>query len=230
MKKHLIIAIPESGYRNELAYIFQGDGYAITEAKTIRDVLNALEEQDAAMVLADMQFSDGSGLMLIEKVREISSAAILMVTDQAEDLNKVLALEYGADDFLVKPFNILELKARMRSVLRRTQQVGLGESNLQMDVEGLHISIIGRLVEYKGVTIELTGKEMDVLLILAQEPGKIFTRLQLAEAIWGEDYIGDIRTIDVHIKRIRKKFMEQKIAQPPVATKWGEGYYLQSRY
>lgn len=226
--KRLIIAIPDEGYRSELSYVFQGDGYEIIEAKTIREVLRHVAEGPVSMLLVDMNYSDGSGLELIEKVRENSQAPIIVITAVAEDLNKVLALEYGADDFLVKPFNILELKARMRSIMRRTQSTTLQDAQMTMQVGELHIQIIGRMISYEGVEFELTGREMDLLLVMAQEPEKVFTRLQLAEAIWGEDYIGDIRAIDVHIKRIRRKFLDNKIKNPPVATQWGEGYFLRS--
>ncbi len=227
MKTKLLLALPEASYRSELAYIFEADGYEIKQASTIREVVRFAESQAVDLILSDMRYSDGTGLVLIEKVREMTSAPIIVVTDISEDLSKVLALEYGADDLLVKPFNILELKARMRSVLRRAHTPIDQEKRWVVQVGDLTLRIIGRQVQYKETLIDFTGKEFDILLTLASEPGEIISRLKLAETVWNEDYVGDIRTVDVHIKRIRKKFKDAGITKPPVQTKWGEGYYLQ---
>lgn len=222
--KQLLLAIPDNDYRNELNYVFEADGYDIRQARKIREVIKALE-QPVDLILCDMQYPDGTGLTLIEKVRELTQAPLIVITDIAEDLQKVLALEYGADDFLVKPFNILELKARMRTVLRRGKSKEQG-MEFTVTTGELTLNIIGRQVQYGTVVLDLTGREFDILLVLATEPGEIFSRYRLAEIVWGGDFIGDIRAVDVHVKRIRKKFHEAGIADPPLKTKWGEGYYL----
>lgn len=222
--KQLLLAIPDNDYRNELNYVFEADGYGIRQARRIRDVMASLEHP-VDIILCDMQYPDGTGLALIEKIREISHAPLIVITDVAEDLQKVLALEYGADDFLVKPFNILELKARMRSVMRR----GKGSeqhSDFTVTAGELTLNIIGRQVQYGNTVLDLTGREFDILLVLASEPGEIFSRYKLAEIVWGGDFVGDIRAVDVHVKRIRKKFYDADIDDPPLRTKWGEGYYF----
>ena len=222
--KQLLLAIPDADYRSELNYVFEADGYGIRQARRIREVINALE-QPVDLILCDMQYPDGTGLTLIEKVREVSQAPMIVVTDVAEDLQKVLALEYGADDFLVKPFNILELKARMRSVLRRGSHTGQA-AGFVVSAGPLNLNIIGRQVQYGNTVLELTGREFDILLVLASSPGEIFSRYKLAEIVWG-DFVGDIRAVDVHIKRIRKKFYDAGFRQAPLKTKWGEGYYYE---
>lgn len=224
--KQLLLAIPDNDYRNELNYIFAADGYGIRQARRIREVMHALE-QPVDLILCDMQYPDGTGLVLIEKVREVSMAPLIVVTDVAEDLQRVLALEYGADDFLVKPFNILELKARMRSVMRRGNQDQ--NSRFTVTAGALTLNLIGRQVQYGDSVLDLTGKEFDILLVLASEPGEIFSRYKLAEIAWAGEFIGDIRALDVHIKRIRKKFYDAGVKDPPLMTKWGEGYYFDRR-
>lgn len=224
--KQLLLAIPDNDYRNELNYVFEADGYGIRQARRIREVMTALE-QPVDLILCDMQYPDGTGLSLIEKVREVSGAPLIVITDLAEDLQKVLALEYGADDFLVKPFNILELKARMRTVLRRGSPREQG-TDFTVTAGDLTLNIIGRQVQYGNTVLDLTGREFDILLVLASEPGEIFSRYKLAEIVWGGDFVGDIRAVDVHVKRIRKKFSEAGITEPPLRTKWGEGYYFGS--
>lgn len=222
--KQLLLAIPDNEYRGELHYIFEADGYGIQQARRIREVMDVLAKP-VDLILCDMQYPDGTGLTLIEKVREVTAAPLIVVTDVAEDLQKVLALEYGADDVIVKPFNILELKARMRSLLRRGQKQEQ-DSNFTVTAGALTLNIIGRQVEYAGKVLELTGREFDILLVLASEPEEIFSRYKLAEIVWGGDFVGDIRGVDVHVKRIRRKFYDAGIKEPPLKTKWGEGYYF----
>lgn len=226
MSIQLLLAIPDASYSGELKYIFETDGYAIRETQSIRDAVRALKGQPADLILCDMQYADGTGLTLIEKVREKSQAPMIVVTEVAEDLTKVLALEYGADDFLVKPFNILELKARMRSVLRRSTAVVEQDKRWIITVGELSLHIIGRQVQYGDQTIELTGKEFDILLALASDPGTIFDRHKLAMTVWNDNFVGDVRTVDVHVKRIRRKFKDAGVLKPPLQTKWGEGYYI----
>lgn len=226
MKTQLLLALPDPTYRDELRYVFEADGYGIREAETIKEAAAAVESHDTDIVLSDMQYRDGTGLAMIERLRKSTPAPILIVTDIAEDLNKVLAFEYGADDFLVKPFNILELKARMRAVLRRTRSGELSVSHHEMNVGSLRLNWIGHRATYNETALDFTATEFDVLYILASDPGEIYSRYRLAEAIWSDDYTGDIRTLDVHIKRIRQKFREAGFDRPPIHTKWGEGYYF----
>jgi len=152
-----------------------------------------------------------------------------MLTAKGEDINKILGLEYGADDYLTKPFNILELKARIKAILRRSvaKDMKFGEQVIQVD--NFTINTLGRKVTVRGQDSNLTAKEFDLLLLLASNPGKVFTREELLEIIWGYEYFGDLRTVDVHIRRLREKIEKNSSQAEYILTKWGVGYYFRSK-
>ncbi len=169
------------------------------------------------------------GLEVCQKIREKSQVPIIMLTAKGEDINKILGLEYGADDYLTKPFNILELKARMKAILRRVVARETKISDQVIKVDNFTINTLGRKVTVRGKEINLTAKEFDLLLLLASNPGKVFSREELLEVIWGYEYFGDLRTVDVHIRRLREK-IEKNSSQPEyILTKWGVGYYFRNR-
>lgn len=179
------------------------------------------------MVLMELNLPDINGLTLCQNIRNVSSVPIIIITDISEDIKKILALEYGADDYIIKPFNILELKARIKAILRRINHKVTDSSNSNIIEEhDITINSVGRKVTRSDKNISLTGKEFDLLYILASEPGRVFTREELLEVVWGFAYYGDLRTVDVHIRRIREKVERDPKVPEYVLTKWGVGYYF----
>ncbi|WP_425538282.1 response regulator transcription factor [Microaceticoccus formicicus] len=231
MSLNIILVNPDEVYTEELIYSFETENYQITKAVTVKEAIEKIKKHDYDLALIDMIFSDGTGLDLKKQMNEIKNIPTIVVTKVSEDIQKVLALEYGADDYIVRPFNILELKARIRSVLRRVGESKKREEEAKLKAQVIEsgdfeFNIVGRKVRLRGEDIDLTGKEFDLLFILALNPGQIFSREQLAEKIWGEDYEGHLRTVDVHIRRLREKIENEEDVEQYIQTKWGEGYYF----
>ena len=170
-----------------------------------------------------------NGLEVCRQVRDFSQVPIIMVTAKGEDMDKIMGLEYGADDYIVKPFNILELKARIKAILRRSvKKVDINEDKKQnvLEVRGLKVDFDSRRVFINGKEANLTAKEFDMLVLFMENPGKVYSRETLLDTIWGYDYPGDARTVDVHVRRLREK-IEEKPSEPKyIYTKWGVGYYF----
>lgn len=169
------------------------------------------------------------GLEVCQKLRQDSQVPIIMLTAKGEDINKILGLEYGADDYLTKPFNILELKARIKAILRRVNMKSTNITDQVIQIDDFTINTLGRKLTVREKEVNLTAKEFDLLLLLASNPGKVFTREELLETIWGYEYFGDLRTVDVHIRRLREKIERDSSQAEYILTKWGVGYYFRSR-
>ena len=167
------------------------------------------------------------GIQVCQQVREFSNVPILMLTAKSEDMDKILGLEYGADDYMTKPFNILELKARMKAILRRTRQSEVKETNIG-EFHDLKIDYDSRRVFLKGVEANLTAREFDLLELLSRNAGKVYSREKLLDIVWGYDYPGDVRTVDVHVRRLREKIEPNPGDPLYIQTKWGVGYYFKA--
>ena len=211
-----------------LRFSLEQDGYEVDEALDGQAALEKLQSGEYHLVLLDVMLPKISGTDVLRQLRENSDIPVIMLTAKGEDMDKILGLEYGADDYMVKPFNILEVKARIKSVLRRT-----GMQNRRNDVvqiAGLRIDPSARSVSREGVEINLTAKEFNLLWVLVRERGHVFSREELHEALWRNERSGnaayDLRTVDVHIRRLREK-LEKDPARPVyILTKWGVGYYF----
>ena len=183
------------------------------------------ERQYDLVVLDDASKLDG--LTVLQRIRERSTVPVIMLTAKGEDMDRILGLEYGADDYLTKPFNILELKARIKAIFRRTGDVRNDRQIIQ--VKNMTINLANRSVTIDGKEVNLTAKEFDLLHLFATNPGKVYSRENLLEIIWKYDYLGDVRTVDVHIRRLREK-IERNPSQPEfIFTKWGVGYYFANK-
>ncbi len=229
MNLEILLAYKDDDYSTELIYSFETEDYNITRTKTIEDTLKILEDRDFNLAIIDMNYDDGTGLDLKKQMNEIKDVPTIVVTTVSEDIQKILALEYGCDDYIVRPFNILELKARIRALIRRVGESGIATTggDYQTIKSGdFEFNIVGRKVKLKGKEIDLTGKEFDFLYILAMNPGIIMTREELAEKVWDENYEGHLRTVDVHIRRLREKIEREREEEAYIQTKWGEGYYF----
>ena len=165
------------------------------------------------------------GFEVCQQVREFSNVPIVMLTAKGEDMDKILGLEYGADDYITKPFNILEVKARLKAIMRRTAPKAKEEAQV-IESKDMRLDCEGRRVYVAGKEINLTAKEFELLELLILNPNKVYSRENLLKLIWGLDYPGDVRTVDVHIRRLREKIEDNPSEPKYVHTKWGVGYYF----
>ena len=202
------------------------------EVDTAFDGEEAVEKARANsydIILLDIMLPKFSGLEVCQMIREFSEVPIIMLTAKGDDMDKIMGLEYGADDYITKPFNILEVKARIKAILRRNSKgddISVSSSNV-IEKKGLKIETDSRRVFIKGHEVSLTAKEFDLVLLLVSNPNKVYSRDELLNEIWGSTYPGDARTVDVHVRRLREK-IETKPADPEyIHTKWGVGYFFQ---
>ena len=182
------------------------------------------------IILLDVMLPKLTGFEVCQQIREFSAVPIIMLTAKGEDMDKILGLEYGADDYITKPFNILEVKARIKAIMRRTEPKRImGEAPAAKTVErgDVRLDREGRRAFIAGKEISLTAKEFELLELLMLNPDRVYSRESLLKLVWGADYPGDVRTVDVHIRRLREKVKVNPSEPRYVHTKWGVGYYFQ---
>ena len=188
-----------------------------------------MKNKEYDMILLDLMLPKMNGLEVCQQIREFSDVPIIMLTAKGEDMDKILGLEYGADDYITKPFNILEVKARIKAIMRRTKKpVPQEEKTRVVEVGDLKLDCESRRVFIGNKEINLTAKEFDVLELLVFNPNKVYSRENLLNIVWGYEYPGDVRTVDVHIRRLREKIETNPSEPKYVHTKWGVGYYFQA--
>lgn len=212
-----------------IKYNLEQEGYQVETAFDGEEAVRLARKNDIDLILLDRMLPKMDGLSVCRSIRGFSNVPIIMLTAKSEDIDKIIGLEYGADDYITKPFNIREVAARIKAILRRVGPARTASSekekvivsgNLKLDYNFKRV-IIG------DKAIELTGKEFDLLELFIKNPGKVYTRDNLLDIAWGFDYPGDVRTVDVHIRRLREK-VEKNPAEPEyIKTKWGVGYYYQ---
>lgn len=226
MDKKILIIDSDKSFIMGLKYSLEQDGYSIDTVNTAKDILEKVNFKNYDLILLDLIIPEANGLTLCQAISSNYHVPIIIVTEKNDDISKVLALEYGADDYVVKPFNQMELKARIKAVLRRANK-STGEVNNQViKIKDFIINTVGRKVTIKDKNINLTGKEFDLFYVLISNPGKVFKREELLELVWGYAYYGDLRTVDVHIRRIREKIETDSSDVEYILTKWGVGYYF----
>ena len=210
-----------------IKFNLENDGYEVDTAYDGAQALSMVKEQKYDIIILDLMLPEVNGLEGCRKIRENSSVPVIMRTAKSEGVDKLIGFEYGADDYVTKPFDILELKARIRAILRRAGSQPTSDlQDDQIKVGDLLIDTAQRSVFKNGRATDLTAKECDLLVMLARNPGRVFSREGLLSVVWGEDYPGDIRTVDVHVRRLREK-LETDDANPEyILTKWGVGYYF----
>ena len=219
----------DKSFAEGLKYSLEQDGYDVETILGLEDAISRIKKREYELIISDVSFSDGNGLNLCQIIRKHSQVPIIILTEEEEDISKILALEYGADDYMTKPFNILELKARMRAILRRTNIKNSQMDSQMIKLGDFTINPLGRKLIIDDETIDLTGKEFDLFYILISNPGKVFTREELLETVWGYEYFGDLRTVDVHIRRLREKIEKDSSNAEYIHTKWGVGYYFKDK-
>ena len=211
-----------------IRFSLEQDGMEVTAAYDGEEALALAKSGEFDLILLDVMLPKLTGFEVCQQVREFSDVPIIMLTAKGDDMDKILGLEYGADDYITKPFNILEVKARIKAIMRRTTPQVVKEQKITEIKSGdFTINTENRRLFILDQEINVTSKEFDMLLLLVTNPGKVYSRDELLRAIWGEDYPGDARTVDVHIRRLREK-IEPNASEPKyVHTKWGVGYYYQ---
>ena len=212
-----------------IKFNLENDGYEVVTGADGMDAVELAAAGDIDLIVLDLMMPRMDGLEACTKIREFSDVPIIMLTAKSEDMDKLMGFEHGADDYLTKPFNILELKARIRALIRRSSMAPAApaEPDGGKLVRG-HIEIDPerRSARRFGQNVELTLKEFDLIELLMRNPGKVYSREQLLDLVWGYDYQGDIRTVDVHIRRLREKLERNPAAPEYIITKWGVGYYF----
>ena len=191
------------------------------------EALEYARNNEYDIILLDVMLPKYNGFEVCQQIREFSSVPIIMLTAKGDDMDKILGLEYGADDYITKPFNILEVKARIKAIMRRIETKKATEEKAKILESGdLRLDLDGRRVFIAGEEVGLTAKEFEVLELLMLNPNKVYSREKLLSLVWGAGYPGDVRTVDVHIRRLREK-IEKNPGEPKyVHTKWGVGYYF----
>lgn len=228
MSKKILVVDDEKLIVKGIRFSLEQEGMEVDCAYDGEEALEKAKEKEYDMILLDIMLPKLTGLEVCQQIREFSSVPIIMLTAKGEDMDKILGLEYGADDYITKPFNILEVKARIKAIMRRMRKEEAKESFGKTLVSGdLKLDCEGRRVFIAGKEINLTAKEFDVLELLAKNPNKVYSRENLLNLVWGYEYPGDVRTVDVHIRRLREKIEAVPSDPKYVHTKWGIGYYFQ---
>ena len=209
-----------------IKFNLENDGYTVV---TGSDGEQAVEQAAAGgidLIVLDLMMPKLDGLGACRRIREFSDVPIIMLTAKADDMDKLMGFEHGAEDYLTKPFNILELKARIRALLRRAKPAEKEQPRDELRCEHIRLDCTARDAYRGSARVELTAKEFDLAELLMRNPNRVYSRDALLSAIWGYDSSSDIRTVDVHIRRLREK-LEQNPAEPEhIMTKWGVGYYF----
>ena len=205
-----------------IKFNLENEGYEVDAVYNGEDALALAQENDYDMIILDLMLPKMDGLEVCRRIREFSKVPIVMLTAKSEDTDKLLGFEYGADDYIAKPFNVLELKARIRAILRRaaTRPVKT-EVDTRVDGGVIILELSERLAYVGERPVDLTPKEFDLLELLMRSPNCVFSRESLLNTVWGYDYPGDIRTVDVHIRRLREKLEENPSEPEHILTKWG---------
>ena len=227
MGKKVLVVDDEKLIVKGIRFSLEQDGMEVDCAYDGEEALEAARKKEYDVVLLDVMLPKMTGFEVCQQIREFSNMPIIMLTAKGDDMDKILGLEYGADDYITKPFNILEVKARIKAIMRRSTKQN-AEVQAKVVVFGdLKIDCESRRVYVGSKEVNLTAKEFDLLELLIFNPNKVYSRENLLNTVWGYDYPGDVRTVDVHIRRLREKIEDNPSEPKYVHTKWGVGYYFQ---
>jgi len=227
MGKKVLVVDDEKLIVKGIRFSLEQDGMEVDCAYDGEEALSMAKEHKYDIILLDVMLPKLTGFEVCQQIREFSTVPIIMLTAKGDDMDKILGLEYGADDYITKPFNILEVKARIKAIMRRTNQKDKKQEQDKIIEQGdMKLDCEGRRVYIAGKEINLTAKEFEVLELMIKTPNKVYSREGLLKLIWGEDYPGDVRTVDVHIRRLREKIEKSPSEPKYVHTKWGVGYYF----
>ncbi len=231
MAKKVLVVDDEKLIVKGIRFSLEQDGMEVDCAYDGEEALEAAKNKEYDVVLLDVMLPKLTGFEVCQQIREFSTMPIIMLTAKGDDMDKILGLEYGADDYITKPFNILEVKARIKAIIRRSSKSasqGNGDKktvsfgDMRIDCENKRVYIAGK-------EVNLTAKEFDLLELLVFNPNKVYSRENLLNIVWGYDYPGDVRTVDVHIRRLREKIESNPSEPKYIHTKWGVGYFFQNQ-
>ena len=209
-----------------IRFNLQNEGYEVITGSDGLEAVRLVQEEKPDLLVLDVMMPNMDGMTACSKIREFSNIPVILLTAKADDMDKLMGFDHGADDYLTKPFNILELKARIRALLRRAGASGKKETDNTLTIGSISLDLDGRNAYRIGELADLTAKEFDVIEFLMRNPNRVYSREALLDTIWAYEYRSDIRTVDVHIRRLREK-LEENPAQPQyIMTKWGVGYYF----
>ncbi len=226
MAKKVLVVDDEKLIVKGIRFSLEQDGMAVDCAYDGEEALKMATEHQYDMILLDVMLPKMDGFEVCQRIREFSNMPIVMLTAKGDDMDKILGLEYGADDYITKPFNILEVKARIKAIMRRTNAGQTKEKNEKVIESGdLRLDCESRRAFVLNKEVNLTAKEFDLLELLVNNPNKIYSRENLLNLVWGYEYPGDVRTVDVHVRRLREKIEKNPSEPKYVHTKWGVGYY-----
>lgn len=226
--KRVLVVDDEKIIVKGIRYSLQQDDMIVDCAYDGEEALRMAKEKKYDIILLDVMLPKMDGFEVCQQIREFSDVPIIMLTAKGDDMDKILGLEYGADDYITKPFNILEVKARIKAIFRRTSKAET-ENNQNVIEDGeIRMDCDSRRLTIRGKEINLTAKEFDLMELLMKNPNKVYSRENLLNLVWGYEYPGDVRTVDVHVRRLREKVEDNPSEPRYVHTKWGVGYYYSS--
>ena len=211
-----------------IRFNLQNEGYEVLCGSNGKEAVELARSEDVDLIVLDVMMQEMDGLTACAKIREFSEVPIILLTAKTEDMDKLMGFEHGADDYLTKPFNILELKARIRALLRRASSGQEKSRQTQLRAGAIVLDTDARSAQKNGESVELTAKEFDVVEFLMRNPNRVYSREALLDTIWAYEYKSDIRTVDVHIRRLREKLEDNPAAPRHILTKWGVGYYFKA--
>ncbi len=228
MDKTVLVVDDEKLIVKGIRFSLEQEGMQVDCAYDGEEAVAMAKQKEYAVVLLDVMLPKLTGFEVCQRIREFSNMPIIMLTAKGDDMDKILGLEYGADDYITKPFNILEVKARIKAILRRNNRAEVTAAEPKVIEAGeLKLDCENRRVYVKENEVNLTAKEFEVLELLVTNPNKVYSRESILSLVWGYEYPGDARTVDVHIRRLREKIEENPSEPGYVHTKWGVGYYFQ---
>ena len=209
-----------------IRFNLQNEGYEVITGANGLEAVHLVQAESPHLVVLDVMMPEMDGLTACSKIREFSNVPIILLTAKTDDMDKLMGFDVGADDYLTKPFNILELKARIRALLRRTTASGTEGKENVLSIGTITLDLDARNAFRSGTLADLTAKEFDVIEFLMKNPNRVYSREALLDTIWAYEYRSDIRTVDVHIRRLREKLEENPAEPQYILTKWGVGYYF----
>lgn len=227
MARKVLVVDDEKLIVKGIRFSLEQDGMEVDCAYDGQEALDYINKNKYDVILLDVMLPVLNGFEVCQQIREFSNVPVIMLTAKGDDMDKILGLEYGADDYITKPFNILEVKARIKAIIRRGSVTETKEPPKVYSYNGLRIDIESRRGYINDQEVNLTAKEFDLLELLMLHPNKVYGREELLNTVWGYDYPGDVRTVDVHIRRLREKIEESPSNPVFIHTKWGVGYYFQ---
>ena len=223
---HILVVDDEKNIVKGIKFSLEQDGMKVEHAYDGEEALQLVKNNSYDLVILDVMLPKLSGIEVCQMIREFSSVPVVMVTAKGADMDKIMGLEYGADDYITKPFNILELKARIKAILRRSGKGRMPDVQENITIREISIDTGSRRVFVSDDEIALTAREYDLLEFFMTNTGKVYTREVLLAKLWGSENSGDARTVDVHVRRLREKIEEDPSEPKYIFTKWGVGYYF----